>query len=39
MDDCWNDVPPVGDDYAGARDSIRAHIANMIEQMIAHSGS
>ena len=32
---CWDDVPLVSDDYARARDAIRAHVAAMIEQMVA----
>jgi hypothetical protein len=39
MDACWDDVPTVSDDYARARDSIRAHVAAMIEQMLAQSKS
>src|SRR5205814_6827953 len=35
MDTCWDDVPTVSDDYARARDAIRAHVATMIDQMVA----
>ncbi|MGH9884833.1 MAG: hypothetical protein ACREBE_04860 [bacterium] len=35
MDTCWDDVPNVSDDYARARDAIRAHVATMIDQMLA----
>lgn len=35
MDTCWNDVPTVSDDYGRARDAIRAHVAAMIDQMVA----
>jgi arsenate reductase (thioredoxin) len=35
IDACWDDVPAVSSDYARARDAIRAHVAEMIEQMIA----
>jgi arsenate reductase (thioredoxin) len=35
MDTCWDDVPTVSDDYARARDAIRAHVATMIDQMQA----
>ena len=31
-DACWDDVPTVSDDYARARDAIRAHIAALLEQ-------
>jgi len=33
---CWDDVPATGDDYARARDLIRAHVATMIDELIAH---
>jgi protein-tyrosine-phosphatase len=39
MDACWDDVPTVGDDYARARDSIRAHVAEMLDQIVAQSRS
>jgi protein-tyrosine-phosphatase len=39
MDACWDDVPIVSDDYARARDAIRAHVAAMIEQMLAQAKS
>lgn len=39
MDACWDDVPATGDDYARARDRIRAHVEAMVEQMIAQSKS
>lgn len=39
MDACWDDVPATAEDYARARDRIRAHIEAMIEQMVAHSQS
>lgn len=35
MDACWDDVPATGDDYAGARDRIRAHVGEMVEQIVA----
>jgi arsenate reductase len=37
MDACWDDVPTVSDDYPGARDRIRSHVAEMVEQLIAQS--
>jgi arsenate reductase (thioredoxin) len=37
MDACWNDVPTVSDDYERARDAIRAHVAAMIQEMIAQA--
>jgi protein-tyrosine-phosphatase len=39
MDACWDDVPAVSEDYAIARDRIRAHVTEMVDQMIAQSGS
>lgn len=39
MDACWDDVPTVGDDYAAARDRIRAHVAEMVEQLGAQPAS
>jgi arsenate reductase (thioredoxin) len=39
MDACWNDVPATADGYAVARDRIRAHVEQMVEQMIAQSKS
>ena len=39
MDACWDDVPAVSDDYARARDRIRAHVAEMVEQMLARPKS
>jgi protein-tyrosine-phosphatase len=39
MDTCWDDVPTVSDDYARARDAIRAHVATMIDQMVANPKS
>ena len=35
MDTCWDDIPTVSDGYARARDAIRAHVATMIDQMLA----
>jgi arsenate reductase len=35
MDACWDDVPATGDDYARARDRIRAHVDAMVEQIVA----
>jgi arsenate reductase len=35
MDACWDDVPATGDDYARARDRIRTHVAEMVEQIAA----
>ena len=35
MDTCWDDVPTVSDDYGRARDAIRAHVATMVDQMLA----
>jgi hypothetical protein len=37
MDACWDDVPATGDDYARARDRIRAHVEAMVEQIVARS--
>jgi hypothetical protein len=34
MDACWDDVPATADDYAHARDRIRAHVEAMVEQMV-----
>jgi arsenate reductase len=34
MDACWDDVPATADDYASARDRIRAHVEAMVEQMV-----
>jgi len=39
MDACWDDVPATGEDYARARDRIRAHVEAMVEQMSAQSKS
>jgi protein-tyrosine-phosphatase len=39
MDLCWDDVPATGDEYARARDRIRAHVEAMVEQMVAQSKS
>jgi protein-tyrosine-phosphatase len=39
MDTCWDDVPIVSDDYARARDAIRAHVAAMIDQMLVQAKS
>jgi len=39
MDACWDDVPIVSDDYARARDAIRANVAAMIEQILAKEKS
>jgi len=39
MDACWDDVPATGDDYAGARDRIRAHVEAMVDQLVAQSKS
>jgi len=36
MDACWDDVPATGDDYARARDRIRAHVEAMVEEMVIH---
>lgn len=33
MGTCWDDVPVVSQDYARARDAIRAHVAAMIDQI------
>jgi protein-tyrosine-phosphatase len=30
---CWDDVPATGDGYAAARDRIRAHVEQMVEQL------
>jgi protein-tyrosine-phosphatase len=35
MDACWDDVPATGDGYAHARDRIRAHVEDMLEQIVA----
>jgi len=35
MDACWDDVPATGEDYAGARDRIRARVEAMVEQIVA----
>jgi hypothetical protein len=35
MDACWDDVPATGEDYARARDRIRAHVEAMVEQIVA----
>lgn len=35
MDACWDDVPATGDDYARARDRIRVHVEEMVEQIAA----
>ena len=35
MDACWDDVPATGQDYARARDRIRAHVEAMVDQMVA----
>ena len=35
MDACWDDVPATGDDYARARDAIRAHVATMLDELAA----
>ena len=29
---CWDDVPTVSDDYAHARDAIRAHVATLVDE-------
>jgi protein-tyrosine-phosphatase len=39
MDACWDDVPATGEDYARARDRIRAHVEAMVEQMIGQNRS
>lgn len=39
MDACWDDVPIVSDDYARARDIIRAHVAAVIDQMLVQAKS
>jgi protein-tyrosine-phosphatase len=39
LDTCWDDVPTVSDDYARARDAIRAHVATMIDQLVARPKS
>jgi len=39
MDTCWDDVPTVSDDYARARDAIRAHVATMVDQLAARPKS
>ncbi len=33
MDDCWGDVPAVGENYARARDIIRAHVEGLANRM------
>ncbi len=35
MDACWDDVPATADDYARARDLIRAHVAAIVDELIA----
>jgi protein-tyrosine-phosphatase len=32
----WADVPAVGDDYASARDMIRRHISQLLDDLAAH---
>lgn len=39
MDTCWDDVPMVADDYARARNAIRAHVAAMIDQLLLQAKS
>jgi arsenate reductase (thioredoxin) len=39
MDACWDDVPATANGYAQARDRIRSHVEQMVEQMIAQSRS
>jgi arsenate reductase len=39
MDACWDDVPATADGYARARDRIRAHVEQMVDQMIAQTSS
>jgi arsenate reductase (thioredoxin) len=36
MDACWDDVPATADDYARARDIIRAHVIAVIDELVAH---
>ena len=33
MDRCWDDVPATGDGYARARDIIRAHVTQMLDEL------
>jgi protein-tyrosine-phosphatase len=35
VDACWDDVPATGEDYARARDRIRAHVETMVDQIAA----
>jgi arsenate reductase (thioredoxin) len=32
----WNDVPPASTDYARSRDSIRAHVAELLDRLARH---
>jgi hypothetical protein len=32
----WNDVPAASTDYARSRDSIRAHVAELLERLARH---
>lgn len=38
-DACWDDVPATGEDYARARDRIRAHVEPLVEQLGADRSS
>jgi protein-tyrosine-phosphatase len=33
----WNDIPPTSVSYAGARDALKSHIAELLEQLSRHS--
>ena len=35
----WNDVPPASTDYARSRDSIRAHVAELLERLASAAAS
>jgi protein-tyrosine-phosphatase len=39
MDACWDDVPATADDYARARDIIRAHVSAVIDELVAHGAA
>ena len=39
MDACWDDVPATADDYAVARDRIRAHVEAMVDQLAKQTKS
>ena len=38
MDACWDDVPTVGSDYAGARAVVRAHVAALLDELATPRG-